>query len=340
MLTKEHADKLADLIVEQSGELCEIWITTALELYKKGYYDGAADAFGKAKGTFDEGTSEYELINAWESEATGLIGTSADTDQALVSVSDDVEDSEVDDEAEEYDEVYEAPIEYDNVLKSMMISKVDASEAAQELAGILSTYEGEYAGNYIAIALDFYEKGLFEDAAENFEKARNAFMPEDNQEEWSLLDKWANDAYARSLAVTDVETGSDEIDAGEDTSEETSLAVKELIEAEAARLKDRVVSQMGMKSGAVEKADVGAEPDKECMKQLWAQFYKYYTGKWLAAAQKLKDQGNMEAAGKAYQKAASGFEPKKNPKEYGCLRTWAEYCIKKAGKDISVLDAV
>ena len=382
MVTRDHAEQLAELIADNQGSLAEIWSSTALDLYQKGFFEGAADAFSKAKDTYTEENPEYSLLEEWQQDAEEKVGSVHDTDAAMVESDEEGSPEEEametpEEEAEEEEEEGETPEEeaaegeegeeaeeleeeepdydeieydYDDVLKSMLITKHDVPSAAGDLSELLDTYGGEYAGNYISLALDMYEKGLFEDAAESFEKARDSFMPEDNPDEWNLLDKWANDAYARSLAVTDVETGSDtleavtppDVGAPEPSMEELGVEepamdeIRDIVSEESDRLMHEYVDE---EKSLVEKADAGAgEPDSECMKTLWQQYYKYFSGKWIAAAQKLKSQGNYEAAAKAYQKAANGFEPNKNPKEHGCLRSWAEYCIKKAGKDVSILD--
>lgn len=64
--------------------------------------------------------------------------------------------------------------------------------------------------------------------------------------------------------------------------------------------------------------------DQTCLKSTWGQYYKYYSGKWIAAAWGLYQKGQYAQAAQAFAKARDGFQPNKNPGEYKCLDGWKQ----------------
>lgn len=281
---KEHADKLADIITKYDGTYAGTWIDSALDFYQQGYFEDAAEAFGKARDSFmpEDTPDEYNTLSAWADASEAKIGAPHDAEKVL---SKDVE------------------LSGEQVLQSLLIHKADVSELTSDLAGLLSKYKDKYAGTYTSSAVDFYKKGFFEDAAEAFEKARDSFLSDENPEEYNLLDTWSNDSWARSLEVTDVEVASDKV---AEEAETLGLDTK----------------------SAVEKAE--GEPDRKCMQNLWKQYWKFYSGKYISAAMSAYNKKNYSQAAKAFTFARDGFQPKANPAEFNCLDKWRVHCENKA----------
>ena len=67
-----------------------------------------------------------------------------------------------------------------------------------------------------------------------------------------------------------------------------------------------------------------AKADQTCLKSIWGQYYKYYSGKWIAAAWGLYQKGKFGQAAQAFAKARDGVQPDKNPDEYKCLDAWSK----------------
>jgi len=72
--------------------------------------------------------------------------------------------------------------------------------------------------------------------------------------------------------------------------------------------------------------------DQSCLKALWEQYAKYYSGKYIGAAWQAFQAKNYPMAAAAFAKARDGFEPKKNPKEYNCLDGWRQEAESKQGE--------
>lgn len=305
VLTQTVADDLANILDRYDGSYASKWIEAALDFYRDGYYEDAFQAFSKARDAFlpDDNPEEYRVLSTWVEDTDKKRGTVVDTEEELSSSGDDMGD----------------------IVKSLLITKADAEVLSADLADISSRYAGEYAGTHINSALDLYSKGFFEEAGEEFEKARDSFLPEDNPDEWNTLDMWANDSYARSL-----NEGPEPVAAGPENKAKSSMKCPKCdsenctMEGGKCTCADCGNSWMAEEKSAVEKADA-AGPDKACMKSLWQQYYKYYSGKWLATANKLMNEKKYPQAAKAFEKARDGFQEDKNPKEFACLDSWVKY---------------
>jgi hypothetical protein len=70
--------------------------------------------------------------------------------------------------------------------------------------------------------------------------------------------------------------------------------------------------------------------DQACMRKIWAEFYKYYSGKYISAAMQAWSAGNYPMASAAFAKARDGFQQDKNPAEYNCLEAWRQEADNKA----------
>lgn len=65
-----------------------------------------------------------------------------------------------------------------------------------------------------------------------------------------------------------------------------------------------------------------AKADQACLKKVWGEYYKYYSGKYISAAWTAYRAKDFKRATLAFEKARDGFQPDKNPSEYECLEAW------------------
>ncbi len=88
----------------------------------------------------------------------------------------------------------------------------------------------------------------------------------------------------------------------------------------------------GLDRSIDEEKSLIAKADQACLKSLWSEYYKYYSGKWIAAAWNFYKAGKFSQAKQAFEKARDGFQSDKNPKEYDCLDAWAKDAEGKIGE--------
>jgi len=74
-----------------------------------------------------------------------------------------------------------------------------------------------------------------------------------------------------------------------------------------------------------------SKADQSCLKAIWSEYYKYYSGKWIAQGWNAYHAGKYSQAADAFEKARDGFQPNKNPKEYECLDAWRADAEEKSG---------
>jgi len=77
-------------------------------------------------------------------------------------------------------------------------------------------------------------------------------------------------------------------------------------------------------------AELETKADQECLKKLWAEYYKYYSGKYISAAMVAADAKQFAKSAKAYEMARDGFEKTRNVKEFSCLEAWRAEMADKA----------
>ncbi len=323
VLTREDADALMRLVSEYENTYTVKWVDAALDFYKDGFYEDAETAFVKARDGFqaDANPAEYGVLSTWINACKTMKDTGEDTNDQLMEVSPDVDEEDVTDLVGGDDE--------DFILRSL-ITKAEVGELTSDLAGLLAQYENDYAGTHIAAAIDFYQKGFFDDAADSFEKARDAFLPDENAAEYALLDKWTADASARSAAGESIEDVLVEEKSKSAKCENCGCELEDGKCPECDAEKKSVVEneeevlQIEKGQTIIEKAD------QACMKKIWGEYYKYYSGKWIATAMKLYNSGKYNEAGQAFTKARDGFQENKNPNEFKCLDAWATDAAGKA----------
>ncbi len=94
------------------------------------------------------------------------------------------------------------------------------------------------------------------------------------------------------------------------------------------------VAGLGKELGKIKIAmgkSIVSKADQTCLKSIWGHYYKYYSGKWIAAAWGLYQKGQYAQAAQAFGKARDGFQPDKNPNEYECLDAWSKDAEGKGG---------
>lgn len=70
--------------------------------------------------------------------------------------------------------------------------------------------------------------------------------------------------------------------------------------------------------------------DQVCLKTIWAEAYKYYTGKWISAAMQMQKAGKFDKAAEAFENARDGYQREKNKSEWDCLDAWRQEMSNKA----------
>lgn len=94
-----------------------------------------------------------------------------------------------------------------------------------------------------------------------------------------------------------------------------------------ATYEDRIQVKKLLNKSLVEKA----APDTKCLQALWKEYYKYYSGKWIAQAWTAYRAKNWEKAATAFESARDGFQRDKNPNEFNCLNGWAKSAREQGG---------
>ena len=104
---------------------------------------------------------------------------------------------------------------------------------------------------------------------------------------------------------------------------------KEELEQKLAKLKklrgEGVGTFLGGASKDFDEKSIVVKADQACLQKIWSEAYKYYTGKWIAAAQQFVLKKDWGRAAAAMAKARDGYQEEKNPKEWGCLDTWRQF---------------